>query len=85
MELYHQKLDHLHGTVHAANSADMEPCLIAAFEMSFEALQREHEQTANLLVTSAFLDNNDIWHELIHRSLYGGLYHNQYSASSIKI
>jgi len=85
MELYHQKLDHLHGTVYAANSTDMEPCLIAAFEMSFEALQREHEQTANLLVTSAFLDNNDIWHELIHRSLYGGLYHNQYSASSIKI
>lgn len=64
LPIYHNRLLNLAGAM--VTDKDR---VIAAFEISFEAFEREHEEAANVLQMCAFVHNEDIRYELIRRGL----------------
>lgn len=65
LALYHEKLGSIRLRL---NGYDM-PYAAAALEISFETLERDHEQAADLLLTCSFLHNENIYDDFIRRGL----------------
>jgi len=65
LALYHEKLGSIRLRL---NGYDM-PYAAAALEISFEVLEQDHEQAADLLLICAFLHHENIYDDFIRRGL----------------
>lgn len=69
LSLFYEKLRNIRSWVPEETATHRGYRTIAAFEVSFEALEREHYQAADLLLTCAFLHHDNIPNDLIRRGL----------------
>jgi len=69
LTLYHERLWNILSMILDDTAADNVHCAAAALEISFEALERDHEQAADLLLTCAFLHHEKIYDDFICRGL----------------
>jgi hypothetical protein len=69
LTLYHERLGNILSMVLDDTVTDDVHCATAALEISFEALERDHEEAADLLLTCAFLHHENIYDDFICRGL----------------
>ncbi|KAF8533447.1 hypothetical protein BDD12DRAFT_898983 [Trichophaea hybrida] len=69
LSLYQEKLRNIRSQTSEGVITNSDYSTIAAFEVSFEELEREHSQAADLLLTCAFLHHDNIPKDLIRQGL----------------